>query len=260
MSQFRYQFIFRTYGCRFIETLEIETSEGKQCLYATLICNSSDVPACRKVGGFVGHGAVKGCSRCLKSFTSQSFGDKSDYSGFHRTSRPKRTLDQRRIQGMAWKHARTMTDRNKIEREFGVRFTELLRLPYFDTIQFSVIDVMHNVLLGTAKLMVTIWKEKGILSNQQFQTIQILCDKFIIPSGIGRIPYKISSGFSSFTADQWKHRTLIYSLVALKDVLPENHYNCWKLFVKTCGLICSRATSLDVIDQCDDSAYILSVV
>ena len=148
MSQFRYQFIFRTYGCRFIETLEIETSEGKQCLYATLICNSSDVPACRKVGGFVGHGAVKGCSRCLKSFTSQSFGDKSDYSGFHRTSRPKRTLDQRRIQGMAWKHARTMTDRNKIEREFGVRFTELLRLPYFDTIQFSVIDVMHNILLG----------------------------------------------------------------------------------------------------------------
>ena len=112
---------------------------------------------------------------------------------------------------------------------------------------------MHNVMLGTAKLMVTIWKEKGILPNQQFQNIQILCDKFIIPSGIGRIPYRISSGFSSFTADQWKHWTLIYSLVVLKDVLPENHYNCWKLFVKACGLICSRAISLDAIDQCDDT-------
>ena len=96
----------------------------------------------------------------LISFTSQSFGDKSDYSGFDRTSRPKRTLDQRRIQGMAWKHARTITDRNKIEREFGVRFTELLRLPCFDTIQFSVIGVMHNVLLGTTKLMVS-WLLSG---------------------------------------------------------------------------------------------------
>ena len=46
--------------------VETETGEGKQCLYAALICNSSDVPVCRKVGGFVGHGAVKGCSRCLK--------------------------------------------------------------------------------------------------------------------------------------------------------------------------------------------------
>lgn len=233
--------------------VEVETSEGKQCLYAALICNSSDIPACRKVGGFVGHGAVKGCSRCLKSFSSRSFGDKSDYSGFDRTSWPKRTLNQHRVQGMAWKHARTMTDRNKIKQEFGVRFTELLRLPYFDTIQFSVIDAMHNILLGTAKLMVTIWKEKGILSNQQFQNIQILCDKFIIPSGIGRIPYKISSGFSLFTADQWKHWTLIYFLVALKDVLRENHFNCWKLFVKACGLICSRAICLDAIDQCDDT-------
>ena len=91
--------------------VQIETSEGKECLYAALICNLSDVPACRKVGGFFGHGAVKGCSRCLKSFTSQSFGDMSDYSGFDGTSRPKRTLDQHHIQGMAWKHARKMTDR-----------------------------------------------------------------------------------------------------------------------------------------------------
>ena len=233
--------------------IEVETSEGKLCLYAALICNSSDVPACRKVGGFVGHGAVKGCSRCLKSFASRSFGEKSDYSGFDLALWPKRTLDQHRTQGMAWKHAKSMADRNRIEREFGIRFTELLRLPYFNTIKFSVIDPMHNVLLGSAKLMVTIWKEKCLLSNVQFQNIQLLCDKFIVPSDIGRIPHKISSGFSSFTADQWKNWTLIYSLVALKDILPENHYNCWKLFVRACSLICSRAITLDAIDQCDDA-------
>ena len=65
--------------------VEIETSEGKNTLLAAVICNSSDIPASRKVGGFVGHGANKGCSRCLKSFTSllsRICGDKADYSDF----------------------------------------------------------------------------------------------------------------------------------------------------------------------------------
>lgn len=78
--------------------VEAETSED-----AALICSSSDVPACRKIGGFVGHGAVKGCSRCLKSFASSSFGEKSDYSRFDSMSWPKRTLNQHHTQGMAWK-------------------------------------------------------------------------------------------------------------------------------------------------------------
>jgi len=60
------------------------------------MCNLFDVPACRKVGGFVGHGAAKGCSICLKSFVSPShtFGDKLDYSGFNPESWPHRTVDE----------------------------------------------------------------------------------------------------------------------------------------------------------------------
>lgn len=46
----------------------MQTTEGLQVIHAALICNSSDVPATRKVGGFVGHGALIGCSRCLKQF------------------------------------------------------------------------------------------------------------------------------------------------------------------------------------------------
>ena len=54
---------------------------------------------------------------------------------------------------MAWNHAKSMADRNRIEQEFGVWFTELLQLPYFNTMKVSVIDPMH-VLLGTSKLTV----------------------------------------------------------------------------------------------------------
>lgn len=116
--------------------IQIETSEGTQQFFAALICSSSDIPACRKVGGFVGHSATKGCSCCLKSFTSEShnFGEKLDYSGFNPSSWPCRTADEHHVQGMAWKHVQSVAERGKIEREFGVRFTKLLRLPYFDTV------------------------------------------------------------------------------------------------------------------------------
>jgi len=60
--------------------IEMLTPEGKKIVHAAIICNSSDVPACRKVNGFVGHSAAKACSCCLKDFPTEKFGDKSDYS------------------------------------------------------------------------------------------------------------------------------------------------------------------------------------
>ena len=202
----------------------------------------------------MGHNAAKGCSRCLKSFTSEShkFGEKLDFSGFEPTSWPCRTVDEHREQGMAWKHAQSQSDRTKIEQSHGFQFTELLRLSYFDTVRYSVVDPMHNVLLGTPKRMIAVWKEKGYLSPVQFDNVQMMCDRFIVPAAVGRIPHKISSGFASFTADQWKNWTLIYSLVALKNILPRADYLCWKMYVKACGLVCSKAISLDAVSQCHD--------
>ena len=86
--------------------IEITTVEGKKILCAAIICNSADIPACRKVGGFVGHSAVKACSSCLKSFPTEIFGEKADYSGYadHDTW-PVRTVTEHRTQGFSWKHA-----------------------------------------------------------------------------------------------------------------------------------------------------------
>ena len=63
--------------------VEMITTEGQQIVHAVLLCNSSDVPATRKVGGFVGHGALKGCSRCLRNFETTRFSEKPNYSGFN---------------------------------------------------------------------------------------------------------------------------------------------------------------------------------
>ena len=105
---------------------------------------------------------------------------------------------------------------------------------------FSVVDPMHNILLGTVKLMISIWKEKTLLSARDFGSIQAQVDCFVTRPDVGRIPHKILSGFSSFTADQLKNWALIYSIIVLK---PESDYNCWYVFVQACMLISSRAIS-----------------
>lgn len=52
------------------------TAEGEKEVKAVLLCAACDLPAGRKIGGFLGHGALKECSRCLKTFPTEKFGDK----------------------------------------------------------------------------------------------------------------------------------------------------------------------------------------
>ena len=197
----------------------------------------------------MGHAALKGCSRCLKSFPTESLGQKPDYSGFNRSGWPKRTTEDHKRIGISWKHAPTASKRHEIEQNHGVRFTDLLRIPYFDTVRFIVVDPMHSIFLGTAKRLVSIWK---IIPDTEFDSIQGAVNEFTTAADIGRIPHKISSQFSSFTADQWKNWTLVYSLVVLKFALPRNHYECWCIFVDMCHLLCSRALSFRNVEKVDE--------
>ena len=86
-----------------------------------------------------------------------------------------------------------------------------------------------------------LWKDTKTITEIHLSSIQCVVDKFVTPADIGQIPYKISSGFSAFTVDQWKNWTLVYSLVALKDILTDEHYRCWHTFEQACNIMCSRA-------------------
>ena len=65
--------------------------------------------------------------------------------------------------------------------------------------------------------------EKGV-DKKRFsimKVIQTRVDSIRVPSGIGRIPRKIASSFSSFTAEQWKNWVIVYSMFALRSILPQ---------------------------------------
>ena len=111
-----------------------------------------------------------------------------------------------------------------------------------------VMDPMHNILLGTAHHVISVWKTLGFLDLRKLQE---RVDAFITPSDVGRIPLKIQSGFSQFTVDQWRNWTLLYSLCSLKGIIPHQRYDCWLLFVKATSLLCHRSISLQQLDMAD---------
>ncbi len=62
-------------GCKGVV---MKTASGSSVLVrGALTCVACDIPAAR---GFVGHSATLGCSKCLKPFTTNAFGEKIDYN------------------------------------------------------------------------------------------------------------------------------------------------------------------------------------
>ena len=95
-----------------------------------------------------------------------------------------------------------------------------------------VIDPMHNLFLGSAKFFLkNILMVMNYITASELDKIQERVNRFTVPSGVGRIPMKIESGFSKFTADQWKNWVLYFSLIALRDVITGEVLECWRHYV-----------------------------
>lgn len=216
---------------------------------AALLCCACDIPAARKVCGFMGHGALKGCSKCMLEFPTMNFGEKAVYTNTNRAEWTPRTKTDHKVQALTYKKAKTNAEQKELEREHGVRYSVLNELAYFDPPRMCVVDPMHNLLLGTSKHMINVWKTSGILTDKDFDKIQERVNSVTTPNDMGRMPLKIASGFAGFTAEQWKNWTIYFSLYALHGILPRQHFQCWQYFVKACFFYCRRTiTSTELAD------------
>ena len=91
---------------------------------------------------------ILGCSKCWKEFPRESFGEKPDYSGFDYDNYRPRYGSAHKLRAKEINKSRTKTELRENESKYGVRYSELFRLEYFDPIRMHVIDPMHNLLLG----------------------------------------------------------------------------------------------------------------
>ena len=72
------------------------------------------------------------------------------------------------------------------------------------------------------------------------------------PPKVGRIPPKIESGFTAFTADEWKNWIVLYSPHVLLNILPERDYQCWCYFVDAWQFVCQPIQSKEQIVMAHD--------
>lgn len=232
----------------FIKTESIFGITPVRCMLTSI---SADIPATRKLCGFFSHNARRGCSKCLKEFEHFQFGSKPDYSGYDSSSWSSRHhISHMDILGQI-KQAKSASEKHQLQRAWGVRYSELVRLPYLDLIRYHVVDPMHNLLLGTAKYTMSVWKEESYFSSVDYQTMQENVDKIRVPKYLGRIPHKVESQLSSLTADQWKNWVLVYSMPVLRSVLPPEHLQCWSLFVEACSLLLKPILTINDVTKGD---------
>ena len=167
--------------------------------------------------------------RILINFPGQ-FGDKTIYGGFERHA--SRTSDDHKKHALMAKRQQNQAARDKIEKKSGSRYSELMRLPYFDFIRYTIIDPMHNLFEGTAKhLLKEVFINNGDLSKEKLRVIQSRINMSATPSEIGTIPLKFASCCSTLKAVELQNWPLYLSPFCLFDNIPLDSYDCWMDFV-----------------------------
>jgi hypothetical protein len=226
-----------------------ECEEGKR-VRAALILISCDIPAARKLCGHVL--ALVSCHRCEKQANYEN--RHHNFAGMAEIDEWFITRDsaQHRQNASEWRRCKSDAARKRFVQETGVRWSELLRLPYFDPIRFVTIDPMHCLFLGIAKWIVKrLWIEEKVLTPSALKKVQTVMNQFRVPSDIGRIPRKIDigEGFSNFTADQWRTFFTIYATVALWEHLPTKDRQILTHFVRICTILVSRIIQIDLMRE-----------
>lgn len=123
-------------GVRFSSTCCFPRGRLIRCAVIPLI---ADIGAIKKTAGQGAHNATFFCSFCdLKH---------SEINNIARETWTCRNCETRRRLAFQWRDASSVQERKRLFKQHGVRWTELLRLPYWKH-RYVVLDVMHNLFLG----------------------------------------------------------------------------------------------------------------
>ncbi|KAF9521453.1 hypothetical protein CPB83DRAFT_778715 [Crepidotus variabilis] len=91
------------------------------------------------MSGFAGYQSNHFCSYCTLELI--------DIDDFDYPNWPKRTQEEHRRMAEEWKSAPSEAVRDKVFERSGIRWSQLLRLPYWDPTKHVMIDSMHGFLL-----------------------------------------------------------------------------------------------------------------
>lgn len=196
---------------------------------ARVLLNASDLPATKKLTGAHSYASNKHpCHWC--GITKDQLNTAEAYRW--RNLPRKRGDATQLIEACFAQETAGYRDRLQIEQEYGVRFSEFMRISGFEHGASNPVDPLHNSFLGLSKAFVN-WMfqhdmfrgEVGGVSRQK-----IFCDIYEngnFPGHLGRIPARIARQFTSsrkragaaLKADQWRR---------VVQMLPVALYCAWR--------------------------------
>lgn len=217
---------------------------------AALLNVACDIPAARKVSGFTAMNSKRACFKCDRDFESlASAPNRRDFSGFDTTKWPLMNRKMHLNAVSRWIDANDEKKQQAVEKETGVRWTELCRLEYFDVVRCTVVDPMHNLFLGTPKRIMKYWIDNSIISKQQLKRMQVIADAMLLPPSLDVLQNKIADEFKDMQASDWKSWCLCYSPLLLHDVLPKEQFENWMYFVDACRLLATPSIEKAAISK-----------
>lgn len=220
---------------------------------AALLTVTADMPAMRKLTQFLGHKADLGCSRC--KFRAEREPGTVGASGRMSYLTPhggaiSRSHQEVIQQADEYNRAPTKTAAATIAQKNGVRYSELLRLPYFDIVRMSTTDPMHTFLLGMVKRETSL--NLQLLDPTQRKVFLRRLKSMRVPYDIGRLPtniFDVGEEQSGVTAAQWKLYIITYARPCLYQLLPDRAYKCLVLLSQIVSIIASPVIGPEKIDS-----------
>ncbi|TFK81258.1 hypothetical protein K466DRAFT_502435 [Polyporus arcularius HHB13444] len=193
---------------RGIDVNKRDSRPAGRCCRVALVCTCADHPAMCKVGGFAdkGHNNAPCTQGTVK--TADMFSDECLSGGC-----PPRTHEEHLRLATEWRKLEDPSERSEHFKINGARWSELLRLPYYDSVRMTVVDPMHNLLLGVAKNQwYACWIKTQALrpdtkagTKRELTVLHEFLNTFRVPAWVGRLPMKVGEpAGGNLTADEYK--------------------------------------------------------
>ncbi|OJT14070.1 hypothetical protein TRAPUB_9382, partial [Trametes pubescens] len=181
--------------------------QGRRCR-VVVICSCTDHPAMCKLSGLADKNHKEAPCTAGTAKGKDLFKDE-----YLRGGCPPRSYEEHRQLALEWKSLEGK-ERSEHFKEHGSRWAEIMRLPYYDCIRMTVIDPMHNLLLGVVKTQwYSRWIKTGALrpdtkagTVRELSMMHEFLAEFKVPGWVGRLPMRVGElAGGSLTADEYRH-------------------------------------------------------
>ena len=210
---------------------------------AVLLPVLGDIPASRKISQFLSYKANRPCDKChMIAKREPGTVGASGRMSFFTTSMPETRKDREVREAMKrYQRASSRHASDAIAKASGVRYSELSRLPYFNTVDNFLIDPMHNFFLGLVEDVgnAIIVEDNRFIDANGRETFHQRLNSMLLPYDVGRLPRTMLQKMSGrgITAQQWKNFIITFARVCLWKEVSEEAYKLVRTLAEACEIV-----------------------